>query len=60
MQFFDGGGGGVGEPDGGGVGEEGGDEGFVSEDKGLLALSPGGTSKGPQDVEARGGTRDKG
>ena len=31
-------------------GEEEGDEGFVREGKGLLALSPGGTSKGPQDV----------
>ena len=33
LQFLDGGGGDVGEPDRGGVGEEGGDEGFVSEDK---------------------------
>ena len=29
LEFLDGGGEGVGEPDGGGVGEEGGDEGFV-------------------------------
>ena len=39
------------EPHRGGVGEEGGDMGFLGEDKGLLSLSPRGTSKGPQDVE---------
>jgi len=33
------GGDGVGEQDGSGVGEEGGDEGFIGEDEGLLALS---------------------
>ena len=60
LQFFDVGGGGVGELDRGDVDEEGGDKGFVCEEKILLALSPGSTSKGPQDVEARGGTRDKG
>ena len=47
LQFLDGGGGGVGEPNGGGVGEEGGDEGFVCEDEGLLALSQRKYQQGP-------------
>ena len=38
LQFLDGGGGGFREPGRGGVGEEGGDEGFVCEEKGLFAL----------------------
>ena len=50
----------LGLPYRGGVGEEGRDEGFVCENKSLLALSPRGTSKGPQDVRTGGSTRDKG
>ena len=60
LEFLDGGGGGAGEPDGVGVGEEGGNEGFVCEEKGLFALSPGGTSRGRQDVETTGGAGDNG
>ena len=51
LEFLDGGGGGVWKPDRDGVGEEGGDEGFVCEDETLLALSPGGANKIPQDFE---------
>ena len=39
LMFLDEGGGAVGEPDSGGVEKEGGDEGFVCEDKGLIAQS---------------------
>ena len=58
FEFLDGGGGGAGEPDGLGVGEEGGNEGFVCEDRGLLALSKGVASRGRQDVDTRGGAGD--
>ena len=60
LKFLDRGGGGAGEPDGVGVGEEGGNEGFVCEEKGLFALSPGGTSRGRLDVETMGCAGDKG
>ena len=46
LEFLDGGGGDVGEPDSGVVGEGERDEEFVCEDKGLLALAQGGNAKG--------------
>ena len=40
LEFLDGGGGSIREPDGAGVCEEGSNEGLVGDDKGLLLLAP--------------------
>ena len=55
LEFLNGGGGRVGEPDWGSISKEGTDEGFESDEEGLLLLAPKGASKGSQNVEAGGG-----
>ena len=55
LEFLNGGGGRVGEPDWGSVGKKGTDEGLESDEEGLLLLAPKGASKGSQNVEAGGG-----
>ena len=56
LEFGDVGEGGVRKPNWGSVGENGADEGFVGLEHCLLLVSPGGTSKGFENVEAGGGT----
>ena len=56
LQLLDCRGGDVGEPDWGSVGEEGLNKGFESHKESFLLLSPAGTGKGFEDVEARTGS----
>ena len=60
LESIDVGGFGVGEPYGGRISNNGSDEGFESNNEGLLLLAPVGAGKGPEDVEAGGGALDDG
>ena len=58
LEFLNGRGRGVREPDRGGVKKEGADQGFVGNEDSFFLLAPGGASKCTEDVDSGGGTGD--